>query len=179
MIKQWLLLLTLCTGLVSVKAPAEAASETKTESGQRVVISRAWSPVAPPGSSAHAGYFTISNRYVEPLTIVAISSPRYGRVEIHRSRIEDGVATMIALDSVAIPAHRTTQFAPGGMHLMMSAPSPRQKEEDIPVRLHFKNGETLSFTLSIGAVPSEESTPQAEDHSAHHVQQSGELHHAH
>lgn len=46
-------------------------------------------------------------------------------VEIHRTEIDDGRATMRELDELVIPAGQTVQFRPGSLHLMIVAPDDR------------------------------------------------------
>lgn len=55
-------------------------------------------------------------------TLVGVDSGAAARVEIHRTEIEEGRASMVELDEVEIPAGETVQFRPGSLHLMLVAP---------------------------------------------------------
>jgi periplasmic copper chaperone A len=55
-------------------------------------------------------------------TLVGVDSGAAAAVEIHRTEIEEGRASMVELDEVEIPAGETVQFRPGSLHLMLVAP---------------------------------------------------------
>jgi periplasmic copper chaperone A len=55
-------------------------------------------------------------------TLVDATSDAVAAVEIHRTEIEEGRATMTQLDEVAVPAGETVRFRPGSLHLMLVAP---------------------------------------------------------
>jgi periplasmic copper chaperone A len=66
-----------------------------------------------------------------------VTSPAAIGVEIHRTEIEDGRATMAELDGIDVPAGETVRFRPGDLHLMLVVP-------DETVRV----GGTFDLTLS-------------------------------
>jgi periplasmic copper chaperone A len=84
--------------------------------------------------------------------LVRASSPAAAAVELHRTEIEDGRATMTELDGVAIPAGETIAFRPGGLHLMMVLPDESVAEGGtFPLTLHFdRSGER---TVEVEVVP--------------------------
>lgn len=54
--------------------------------------------------------------------LVAASSPSAVAVEIHRTSIVDGRASMEQLDDLELGDGETVRFRPGGLHLMLVAP---------------------------------------------------------
>jgi len=85
-------------------------------------VANAWVRVVP-GAPVAAGYFDLSNAGDTAMTIVALSSPQFGRVHMHESLTgDDGMATMQPVASVTVPAGQSLAFAPGGYHLMMFEP---------------------------------------------------------
>jgi copper(I)-binding protein len=66
-----------------------------------------------------------------------VTSPAAIGVEIHRTEIEDGRATMGELDGIDVPAGESVRFRPGDLHLMLVVP-------DETVRV----GGTFDLTLS-------------------------------
>ncbi|MEM7431286.1 MAG: copper chaperone PCu(A)C [Pseudomonadota bacterium] len=72
-----------------------------------------------PGTSMGRAYLTLVNTTDDPITITHVSSPDFGRVALHESVIEDGIARMRALDTLTIAAGDQVKLAPGGKHLML------------------------------------------------------------
>lgn len=70
----------------------------------------------------HAGFGRIENSCASPVTIVAASSPAYGSVELHETRIDGGVSRMRAVPELRIAPGDAAVFRPGGLHLMLMRP---------------------------------------------------------
>jgi hypothetical protein len=56
------------------------------------------------------------------VTLRRVTSPEFARVEMHTTLIDDGLARMMALDSLTIAERSGLTFAPGGPHLMLMEP---------------------------------------------------------
>ena len=97
-----------------------------------------------PGRSMSAGYLTLRNNAGTPITITRVTSPQFGSVEMHETRIEDDVSRMVALDEVTIPAGSSVSFQPGGKHLMLMRPVDALDA----VTLEFYAGDDVVLTLS-------------------------------
>lgn len=76
----------------------------------------------PPGIPVLAAYMTPENHGAQMRRLVAVHSPDVERIEIHTTVVRDGVASMIARDSLDIAAGGRTVLAPGGYHLMLYGP---------------------------------------------------------
>lgn len=139
-------------------------------SDKNIAVVNAWSPVAPPTMSVHAGYFSLQNHSAGTLELVAVSSPAYQSVEIHESLLADGVASMRRLPSLAIKAHENVQFESGGLHLMLRGPlSAKQVGDNFPVLLEFTGGNKVEFVMQVsntGDVDTDKSSPDMHHH--HH-----------
>jgi copper(I)-binding protein len=97
-----------------------------------------------PGMQMSAGYLTLSNSSDAAITITKVSSPQFGAIEMHETRIEDNVSRMVALAEVKIAAGSAVSFEPGGKHLMLMRPI-----EDLDVvTLDFHAGEDVILTLA-------------------------------
>jgi copper(I)-binding protein len=107
-----ILVLSLLAGLAS--GPALACGD--------LVISDAWVRAAPPTASVMAGYLTLGNGSQEPVTLTAVASPSFERVEMHDMTHENGVMRMRKLDQIEIAAGAKAELAPGGRHLMLIQP---------------------------------------------------------
>lgn len=107
--------------LLCIGAPAAAAREC------RPLVREGWIRLTPGGMPMHAGFARIENPCASPLRIVGASSPGYESVELHESRIEGGVSRMRAVPELRIAPDRTAVLKPGGLHLMLMAPTSRLK----------------------------------------------------
>ena len=103
-----------------------------------------WVRAAPPGAVVLAGYMTIRNDSDRVHALVAASSPSFGKVLLHRSVIENGMATMIPQRRVEVPAKGTISFAPNGYHLMlMQAQQSFKVGDEVKIVLQFDDGTQL------------------------------------
>lgn len=84
-----------------------------------------------------AGYLGIENQGQEADRLMAITSPDFGRVEMHDTQSDGGMKKMVKLDGVEIGPGNTVDFAPGGKHLMLFEPT-----------RPLKNGDTVSMELT-------------------------------
>ena len=98
-----------------------------------VTVSDGWVR-ALPGRLPAGGYFTLHNPTGKTLTLQSASSPACGMLMLHKSATMSGMASMDNVETVAVPAGGTLQFAPGGYHLMCMEPK-------------LKRGDTISVTL--------------------------------
>jgi periplasmic copper chaperone A len=97
-----------------------------------------------------AGYFTLSNATATPQALVGASSPDCGSLMLHQSVTKNGVEQMIMVPKVAIPAHGTLQFSPGGYHLMCMSPAAAMRPgQSVPVTLQFEGGASLSADFPV------------------------------
>jgi hypothetical protein len=129
-------ILTLLTGLLlSCSLSADPVIE----------VQQAWVREAPPASRVLAGYMTIINTGDAPAEITGISSPDFARAELHHTRVEDGVASMLPLASIPVAPGGRVVLEPGGMHLMLFDPERPLKSGDT-VRLEVKQSDGTTLT---------------------------------
>ena len=75
-----------------------------------------------PGMKMSAGYFVLTNNTDEPIRITSVTSPQFAAVEIHETRIEDGIARMREIDALIVPPRGSVTLERGGKHLMLMRP---------------------------------------------------------
>ncbi len=127
-------------------------------------ISGAWIREGPPNAMALAGYIIIHNKGSKDRQLLAVSSPSFGHIELHRTRLVDGVAKMIPQDSMPVPAGSSLELKPGDYHLMMMQPGQALKAGDkVEAVLQFDNEEKISATFSV-----KKSKGGDHDHHHHH-----------
>ncbi len=106
--------------LLSSMLAASAAPAYARDCAPRV--REAWIRLVPGGMPMQAGFGRIENRCPAPVTVVGASSPAYGSVELHETRIVDGVSKMRAVPELRIAPDGAATLKPGGLHLMLMQP---------------------------------------------------------
>jgi copper(I)-binding protein len=117
-----------------------------------VRVDDAWIRALPEGVTATAGYFTIENRSDAPRTLTVVSSPQFARVELHETRMEDGIARMRPLDALPLPPGERVALAPGGLHLMLLDPTgPLAAGGHATLRLQLDDGWLVEIQAEVRA----------------------------
>lgn len=107
-----------------------------------------------PGRSMTAGYFSISNGSTIDVELISASSPQFGSIELHQHSHKDGMMKMEQVQSVVVASGEQVHFQPGGLHLMMfDAKTSITKGQQIPLRLTFKDGQSIEVQASVSAIP--------------------------
>lgn len=101
-----------------------------------------------PGSQASAGYFELVNTTAEPIRLVRVSSPQFGKVEMHETIDDNGIARMVGLDHVTIAPHSSVVFEPGGKHLMLMQPVAELASATL--EFHADGALVLAVTVQVG-----------------------------
>lgn len=119
-----------------------------------IIVGDAWVREAPPGARMMAAYLTISNPGDNDIRLVAVESPAFAGVMMHKSEVRDGMASMTHQDSIVIPAHGSVTLEPGATHLMMPAPDVRLNAGDkVRFLLHFADESCVAITAVVRKKP--------------------------
>jgi len=120
--------LTLAGGLLAMPAGACEGLE----------ITGAWIREPPPGTGAVAAYMRLHNAGTRPLAIEAISSPAFAMGMLHETVSDGDRVQMKHVASLRLPAGKTLELAPGGLHAMLMRPTgaPPRAGDTLPVELH-------------------------------------------
>lgn len=97
------------------------------------------------GQDKTVAYMDVSNPTAAAITLVGASAASVRAMEIHTTRMDDGVMRMRRLQSVEIPAGETIRFEPGGRHLMLFGV--KSLEATLPVQLEFADGSVVEVTF--------------------------------
>ena len=103
----------LAAGLLAQLAAAAKAPDSGIE------FESAWVRALPPFQPTTAGYLTFVNRGEIAVAIVGASANIADKVELHTTRMVDGLMRMEELQGLAVAPGERVQFAPGGTHLML------------------------------------------------------------
>lgn len=131
-----------------------------------LAISGPWARAMLPGQPSGGGYLVIENAGGGDDRLVAASSPRAGKVEIHTMTMQDDVMVMRPVEGgLAVPAGETVTLEPGGLHIMfMQVETPFAEGETVPVTLQFEKAGAVTVDLPVG--PARGGEP-AHDHGGH------------
>jgi copper(I)-binding protein len=113
-------------------------------------VTDAWVREAPPASRVLAAYMHITNLTETDLTITGITSPDFDSAELHRTLVEDGMARMLPVPRLTIPASDSIQLEPGGLHLMLSEPlRPLVEGDSVTLILHRSDGICITLPVPV------------------------------
>ncbi len=112
-----------------------------------VTASKPWMRYLLPSLPA-GGYLVLHNSSDTPAILTAASSPACGMLMLHESQDSSGMAMMMAVPNVTVPAHGSVSFAPGGYHLMCMQPA-MKVGSTVPVTLSFQDGSTLTVAMPV------------------------------
>ena len=134
--------LSVIAGLAFVASAGAGCAATP-----NIIIAKPWIRYLLPNIPA-AGYMVVQNTGDTDVELTGAASPDCGMLMLHKSQIDSGMAMMMDVQTVTVPAHGSVTFAPGGYHLMCM--QPRMKLGDhIPVTLSFQGGTTISTTMPV------------------------------
>jgi hypothetical protein len=139
--KTVLIFLLATLGLVPAFSPAAGAT---------LEVHDAWIREAPPTASVLAAYMLISNTGGGPAAITAITSPDFDHTELHRTVVESGVASMVPIEKLEIPAGENISLEPGGIHLMLMNPQrPLREGDTVTLEIQSADGSSKTFTVPV------------------------------
>jgi copper(I)-binding protein len=109
-----------------------------------------WVREAPPASNVLAAYLVVENKSEQNRTLNGASSPTFERVEIHKTEIVDGIASMHRQDEVEIPEGGSVAFESGGYHLMLIGPLKSLRAGDrVELSLSFTDGKQIQVNAEV------------------------------
>ena len=135
-------LLTAVLAAVPVLAPAQ---ETAT-----LVVQNAWIRKPPPGLETAALYFTLKNVSKRAVFVVGVTSPLAANAMIHETSVTGGQSRMRMRDRVTVPGGSNVEFAPEGLHVMLSGLSkPLEVGDKVPVTLELDHGGMIDLVAIV------------------------------
>ncbi|MDA9109719.1 copper chaperone PCu(A)C [Woeseiaceae bacterium] len=101
------------------------------------------------GNRVTAGFTNITNNSPDTITINSISSPQFNVVEIHETIMNNGIASMIKINTLTILEKQSVSLKPGGKHFMLIDPVKRISEgEEIRLIFELSNNETMTLNTT-------------------------------
>ena len=113
-------------------------------------VRQAWSRPAAAGGTG-AGFLVLANPTGKADALVAVESPVARAVEMHRSAMSGGMASMQKAGRIDVPAGGTVTLAPGGYHLMfLGLTRPLKAGDAFPATFTFASGARVKATVKVG-----------------------------
>lgn len=159
--------LVLSIGALAALAPAWA-QVSRPSAAAVVKVEQAWVRPSVPGQQGTGGYMKLTAR--EGQRLVGASSPVAGVAEIHEMKMDGDVMTMKPVGTLDLPAGKTVELKPGGLHLMlMDLKRPLAAGSSVPLTLVFKDTRgverRVETQLQVGhAAPGGSATSQSHKH---------------
>jgi len=133
-----------------IGAVALSAMLWPAQADEGLLVEDAWVREGPPNAAVLGAFMMLRNTGDRPVEIVEATSPRFGRIELHLSRMEGGMAKMIRQESLTVPAGGTLELAPGGYHLMLFDPNgPVRAGQRIAFTLHTRDGAAVEAEAEV------------------------------
>lgn len=127
-----------------------------------LVIAHPIAFATPRTAMAGGGFLTVTNTGDTPDRLIGVRAD-FPRVMLHTTEIKDGVASMMHVDGIEIPAGETVSLQPGGFHVMFMGLNgdPLEVGEKIPATLIFEHAGEVEVIFNV------EERGASADHSGH------------
>ena len=120
---------------------------TKTHAGD-IVVSGAWIRAGLPNRPT-AGYLMLKNSGDADDRLLEVRSPAFKIIELHESKMEDGVMKMAPIVAIEVAAGGMAMLKPGGKHLMMFGGNDLSEGTEIEVTLILEKAGEVTLTVPV------------------------------
>ncbi len=134
-------------GIVILMAGLGAVSAAAAAPPPAVTANKAWMRYLLPNIPA-GGYMALHNAGTADVVMTGAASSACNMLMLHKSDDASGMAMMMDIQTITVPAGGTVDFTPGGYHLMCMQPK-MHVGDDVPVTLMFERGYTLAVTMHV------------------------------
>ncbi len=138
-------------GAVAVAALSVAAGAHEFTHGA-ITVDHPMAYETSPTAQAGGGFMTIMNAGDEDDRLVAVRAD-FPKVQLHTTIEEDGVARMMHLEAIEVPAGEIVALRPGGYHVMFMGLGGDAFEvgEEIPATLVFEKAGEVEIVFNVEA----------------------------
>lgn len=132
-----------------------------------VNVRNAWTRATAPGQNSAGVWFSITSK--QEAKLVAVSSSYANNAHLHTMSHEHGMMKMRAIESIALPAGKAVELAPGGNHVMLQGlTQPLNAGEHVPLSLSVqfanKRTETMEIIAEVRALSGERGVHEHHGH---------------
>jgi copper(I)-binding protein len=120
---------------------------------QAVKVETPWARPTAQGQAAGGGFLRIVGGAAND-KLVSASSEVAGRVELHTMKMEGDIMRMRQIDAIEVPAGKTVDLAPGGLHVMfMDLKAPLKTGSSFPLTLKFEKAGEVKVDVKVQTAP--------------------------
>ena len=120
-----------------------------------------WVRATVPGQTVAGVYMDLTS--AQAASLIGADSPVAGKTELHTMTLDGGVMKMRPVAGIELPAGRTVNLKPGGLHVMLTGLKRELKAgERVPLKLKVKDAKGAESTLDVDAT-----VRSATGHAAH------------
>jgi len=123
-----------------------------TASLAQVKVDQAWARPTAVGQQGGGGYLSLTS--VSGDRLVGGSTPLAQRFELHTMAMKGDVMEMRQVDAIELPAGKTVDLKPGGMHVMfLGLKQPLDLGSKVPVTLKFERAGEIKVEFDVVSRP--------------------------
>ena len=128
-----------------------------------VSVTNAWVRGTVAGQTVTGAFMEL--KASEHATLLGVSSPVAGTVEVHEMSMDKGVMKMRAVPKLALPMGKAVILKPGSYHIMlMDLKQPLKKGDSVSLTLKVEGKDKKVSTLDVKAEVRELTAPPAMEH---------------
>ncbi len=142
-----LTLLTACLALCSAHSNAHDYTQGS------IHIVHPWARATAPGAQTGGGYLKLENKGAAD-RLVSASAAVSEAAELHTMSMEGNIMKMEKLEKgVEIPAGKTVELKPGGLHIMLvGLKAPLKEGQSFPLKLKFEKAGEITVDVKIDSL---------------------------
>lgn len=135
-----------CGFLLAATASLSAAHDYKVGS---IKIDHPWARATSAGQAAGGGYAVFTNAGASD-RLISVSSAAAERVELHEMKMDGDMMRMRQLESIDLPAGKSVELKPGGLHIMfIGLKKPLTEGSKFPLKLKFEKAGEVTVDVKV------------------------------
>lgn len=118
--------------------------------GPQISVEDPWARSVPAAGGNGAVFFQLVNTGNEADQLVGGESPAAGTVEVHQTKMEEGVMKMEHIPGLEVPAKGEVLLKPGGYHVMLiDVTQPLAPGDTLPITLRFEKSGEMKMDVEV------------------------------
>jgi copper(I)-binding protein len=123
-------------------------------SAEAITVSDPWVRASPSMARAGAAYMVLANHTNQDDRLLSAVCDAAATVELHESREEGGMMSMMPVQAITVPANGQAELKPGGLHIMLIDLNRELVEgESVTLTLNFERAGAVTVSAPIRAEP--------------------------
>jgi copper(I)-binding protein len=136
--------------VVSLFMAGSVATDAHEYQVKQLTIGHPWAHATRGGMTNGVVYVTFVNDGTEPDQLTGASSPLAAGAGLHSTTQDGEIARMRSVDSIALPAGKTTELKPGGLHIMLTGlKKPLKPGDNFPMTLTLANEGKVTIQVMV------------------------------